>query len=685
MATWIPLAVAGAAALCLALAGVMAKLLASAEAGDESVRQASKSLHAAARPYVVRTYSFAGLFAAAVFVLVAVALLNERGWEVGLCFILGALCSLGAGLVVMAVESGVNGRAAEAARGGKPGALKLAFRGSGVAGLAVAGLSLLGLSICFIIFQVVLGVWDSTTIVLGFALGASSGALFLTIGGGIFSSGAEAGADLAGSDDAAGKEALEAASAGRTIVAVAGRSADLFESYTCAIIAPLLVAASGTVFQKLGFKGTVLPLALAGAGIVCSAAGIMLLRSREGRAWRDPLLLSTYGAVALAIVASFFIVWGVTGSKHIGLFYSVLVGLLAGVCIALVGQYYTSERNQPARDVAETAEAGSRFILMRGLSDGMISTLVPIVAVIIAMGVSFWTANRSLGGSGIFGISLAALGTLTGAGMIVAINSFRPVLDGADEVARAAGMDSEVLSTTGELEGEAGTTAASGRAYTVACAGLAAIALFAAFIYSSGAGTAGLLGDYKFFAALLGGAMLAFVFAALALDGTGRTALAIVTRAAATGKEPADAGSPDDEAEAEKTDADKPKASEPDKSPGGPAFLMARAAAYETVIPAILVIVVPILVGRFAGRQALTGLLAGALAAGFMLAIFMSNASGVWSAARRKLTDDAAGASELSLLSKAGGPLIESAAPTLDIMIKAMIVVSLVFIPLFTK
>jgi K(+)-stimulated pyrophosphate-energized sodium pump len=684
MATWIPLAVAGAAALCLALAGVMAKLLASAETGDESVRQASKSLHAAARTYVVRTYSFAGLFAAAVFVLVAVALLSERGWEAGLCFVLGALCSLGAGLVVMAVESGANGRTAEAAKGGKPGALKMAFRGSGVAGLAVAGLSLLGLSICFIIFQVVLGVWDSTTIVLGFALGASSGALFLTIGGGIFSSGAEAGADLAGSDDASGKEALEAASAGRTIVAVAGRSADLFESYTCAVIAPLLVAASGTVFQKLGFTGTVLPLALAGAGIICSAAGIMLLRSREGRAWRDPLLLSTYGAVIVAIVASFFIVWGVTGWKHIGLFYSVLVGLLAGVCIAMVGQYYTSERNQPAKDVAETAEAGPRFLLMRGLSDGMISTLVPIVAVIIALGVSFWTANRALGGSGIFGISLAALGTLTGAGMIVAINSFRPVLAGADDVARAAGMDSEVLSTAAELEDEAGTTAASGRAYTVACAGLAAIALFAAFIYSSGAGTAGLLGDYKFFAALLGGAMLAFVFAALALDGTGRTALAIVTRAAGKDKEPA-AGSSDDEVEAEKTDGDEPKTSEPDKSPGGPAFLMARAAAYETVIPAVLVIVVPILVGRFAGRQALTGLLAGALAAGFMLAIFMSNASGVWSAARRKLSGDDAGASELSLLSKAGGPLMESAAPTLDIMIKAMIVVSLVFIPLFTK
>jgi len=686
MATWIPLAVAGAAVLCLALAGVMAKFVASAEPGEESVREASKALHAAARAFLTRTYSLAGLFAAAVFVLLALALLSERGWEAGLCFLLGALCSLGAGLAVMAIVSLSSGRAAEAARGGKPAALKVAFRSSGVAGLAVAGLSLLGLSVCFIVFQVLLGLWDSTTILLGFALGASSGALFLTIGGGIFSSGTRAFADLAGSgdDDA---DALDAGSAGRTIVSAAGRAADLFESYTCAIAAPLLIAATGVVFQKLGYKGTVLPLALAGAGVVCTIAGIMLLRSREGRAWRDPLLLSTYATVLAAIVASFFIVWGVVGWKHIGLFYAVLVGLIAGLCVALVGQYYTSSRQQPARDMAESAEAGPRFTFIRGVSDGMMSTLVPIVAVVIALGIAFWTTNRALGGGGIFGIGLAALGMLTGAGMLVAINSFRPVLAGADAVAGKADMESEVREVTGDLEAEAGTTAAAGRGYTVAAAGLAAISLFAAFVYSSGAGTAGLVGDYKFFAALLAGAMLAFVFAALALDGTGRTALAMATRAPEPGKEPAEESDPPGEELAEKADKEEPAGVEPSKARKllGPAAAAARASTYETVIPAVLVIAVPILVGRFAGKQALTGLLAGTVAAGFLLALFMSNTSGVWSAALSRLSGDGARSGDLYRTSLAGDPLMDAAAPALDILVKALIVVSLVFLPLFNK
>jgi len=686
MATWIPLAVAGAVLLCLILAGAMAKFVASSEPGGDSVREAAKALGDAARAFLTRTYSLAGLFAAAVFLLLALALLKERGWESGLCFLLGAACSLGAGVAVMAMVSASNSRAAAAAGEGKPSALKVAFRSSGVAGLTVAGLSLLGLSICFIVFQVLFGLWDSTTILLGFALGASGGAVFLTIGGGIFSSGTHAWADLAGSGEA-DADALDAGSAGRTIVSAAGKGADLFESFTCAIAAPLLIAATGIVFQKLGFKGTVLPLALAGAGVVCTIGGIMLLRAREGRLWRDPLLLSTYLTVLAAIVASFFIVWGVVGWKHIGLFYSVLVGLIAGLCIALVGQYYTSSRKQPARDMAENAEAGPRFTFIRGVSDGMMSTLVPIVAIVIALGIAFWTADHALGGGGIFGIGLAALGMLTAAGMLVAINSFRPVLAGADAVATKAGMESEAREVTGDLEAEAGNTAAAGRGYTVAAAGLAAISLFAAFVYSSGAGTAGLLGDYKFFAALLAGAMLAFVFAALALDGIGRTALAMATREPEKGtgaKAAPEASKKEDE---ENPEEDKPAVAEPSKVKKilGSAAAAARASTYETVIPGVLVIAVPILVGRFAGKQALTGLLVGTVAAGFLLALFMSNTSGVWSAAFSRLSKDGSGAENLPRTGLAGDPLMDAAAPTLDILIKAMIVVSLVFLPLFNK
>jgi len=348
--------------------------------------------------------------------------------------------------------------------------------------------------------------------------------------------------------------------------------------------------------------------------------------------------MATYTAVTVAVVASFFIVWGVAGWKNIGLFYSVLVGLLAGLCVGLVGQYYTSGRRGPVKDMAESAETAPRFTFTRGVSDGMMSTLVPIVAIVIALGIAFWTASRAVPGGGIFGIGLAALGMLTGAGMLVAINSFRPVLAAGNAVAEKAGVEGEGLDATADLVNEAGPTAAAGRAYTVAAAGLAAISLFAAFVYSSGAGTAGLLGDYKFFASLLAGAMLAFVFTALALDGAGRIVLAMAPEPDAKQSDEAELGgiTPSDgspvaaeagDEAAKQSGAELSDEGEPEESPPSeksrtrtPAAAAARAAMYETLIPAVLVIAVPILVGRFAGKQALTGMLAGAVAAGFLLA-----------------------------------------------------------------
>ena len=686
MATWIPLAVAGAAVLCLAAAGVLAKLLASSEQGEESLVKIAQAVREQARAYVKNAYAFAGIFALAVFALISIALLSDNGWEAGLCYLLGVLCSLGAGLAWMAIASAAGGRAAAAGRDGKAPALKVAYRGSAMAGMVVAGLALLGLTFCFIILQVVLGVWNSASIALGFVLGASTGALFLTIGGGIFECGVAQGEQLTALDkEGAAPDAPAAAGAARGIIGPAGKGADLFESYAGAIIATLLITASGAVFQKLGFKGTVLPLAIAGAGIVCSLLAALWLRAGEGHLLRNPVLPALCGSAALAAVASIFIIWGVVGWHHVGLFYSVLVGLLAGMTVGLVSYYYTSPARRPVKDLADSAEAGGGFLISGGLSDGMMSTLVPVIALVVALGVAFFTASRAVSGGGVLGIALAALGMLMAVGMVATVSAYGPVLAGAVDASEAGGLDDEARETLAGLESGSAGTAAAGRGFVTASAGLAGIALFAAYVYVSGVSTVNMLGDYKFLVALLAGVMLAFVFSSLAIDGAGRVALALTGRPKRDEAEDAGDGSESDQGPDGTKAEDKPTGDTSVKKPSLVGAAVARAAMYETLIPAILVIVLPILVGRFAGRQALEGLLAGSLIAGFILAMFMSNAGGAWSAGLRKLKDGTPGATGISWAAAAGGPLKDAAAPTVNVLIKALIVVSLVFIPLFNK
>ncbi|PKQ27469.1 MAG: sodium-translocating pyrophosphatase [Candidatus Anoxymicrobium japonicum] len=683
MVTWIPLAVAGVAAFCLVVAAIFAKFVLKADPGNEKMQEISKAVQEGARAFIRREYGYVAIFMAIMVVLISVALRNQNGWQTALCYVFGALCSLTAGFVGLSVSTRANCRTTEAARGGVSGALTVAFRSGAVMGLTVAGLGLLGLTICYIIFEVVLGMWNSANIVLGFSLGASSVALFARVGGGIFTKAADVGADLVGKvetgipEDDPRNPAVIADQVGDNVGDVAGMGADLYESYVAAIIAPIAIASSGLVFQKLGAKAMVLPLAVTGAGVICSILGTLMVRTKSGgRAAQRALTWSTYAAAALATISSFFLVWGISGWKNIGLFYSLLMGIVSGIVIGLVSEYFTSDHYKPVREIAKSAQTGAATLVIRGLAVGMLSTVVPVVAVAIAMSVSFWTGNRVFPGGGVYCVGLAALGMLCTTGMVVSVDAYGPVADNAGGIAEMAGLEPEVREITDNLDSVGNTTAAIGKGFAIGAAALAALALFSAFAQATGLSMIDIIGDYKFMAGLLVGGVLPFVFSALCLNAVGRAASAVVEevrkqfREISGLKEGVEGVRPDYARCVDMT---------------------TKTAIYEMLLPGSLAIVTPLLIGRFMGKDCLAGFLAGALISGFILAIMMANAGGAWDNAKKYIEGGAYGGKGTAAHAAAvigdtiGDPFKDTSGPAMNILIKVMTVVSLLFVPLFIK
>jgi K(+)-stimulated pyrophosphate-energized sodium pump len=683
MTTWIPIVVAGIAAFCLVVAAVFAKLVLKTDPGNERMQEISRAIQEGARAFIKREYGYVALFMVIMIVLISVALRNQNGWQTALCYIFGALCSLGAGFVGLSISTRANSRTTEAARGGVSGALTIAFRSGAVMGLTVAGLGLLGLTICYIIFEVILGFWNAANIILGFSLGASSVALFARVGGGIFTKAADVGADLVGKVEAGIPEddprnpAVIADNVGDNVGDVAGMGADLFESYVAAIVAPIAIASSGLVFQKFGAKAVILPLAVTGAGVLCSILGTLLVRTKKGgRSAQRALTWSTYATAGLATVSSLFLVWWILGWQHVGLFYSLLMGIVSGIIIGLTSEYFTSDHYKPVKEIAKSAQTGAATIVIRGLAVGMLSTVVPIVMVAIAIGVSFWTGNRAVPGGGIFGIGLAALGMLCTTGMVVAVDAYGPVADNAGGIAEMAHLDPEVREITDNLDSVGNTTAAIGKGFAIGSAALAALALFAAYAQAVNLGKVDIIGDYKFFVGLLLGGVLPFVFSALTLNAVGRAAMAVVEevrrqfREIAGLKEGLEGIRPD---YARCVD------------------ITTKTAIYEMLLPGSLAIVVPLLIGRFMGKESLAGFLAGALVVGFILAIMFANAGGAWDNAKKFIEGGEYGGKGTPTHAAAivgdtiGDPFKDTSGPAMNILIKVMTVVSLLFVPLFIK
>jgi K(+)-stimulated pyrophosphate-energized sodium pump len=683
MATWVPFAVAGIAAFCLAVAAVFAVLVLREKPGNEKMRSISRAIQEGTRVFIRREYGYIAIFVVVIFFVITIALRGQSGWQTALCYVFGALCSLGAGYIGLWISTRANSRAAEAARGGVSRALTVAFRSGAVMGLTVAGLALLGLTICYIIFEVVLGVWNSTSIILGFSLGASSVGLFARVGGGIFTKGADVGAVLVCRSDSEIPErdlrnpAVIADNVGDNVGDVAGMGADLFESFVAALIAPIAIASSGLVFQKLGAKGMILPLAITGAGVACCIIGTLLVHSQSGgRSAQRALTWSTYATGALAMVSSFFIVWAIAGWDYIGFFYSLLMGIVAGIVIGLVSEYFTSPHYRPVKELVKSAEFGDATVVLRGLSSGMMSTLVPITVVALAMGVSFWTANRALKGAGLFGIGLSALGMLCTVGMVVAIDAYGPVADNAGNIAEMAGMDPEIKEITDNLDSVGNTTSALGKGLAIGAAALAALALFAAYASAVGLTTINILTDYKFLVGLLLGGVLPFVFSALIINAVGRAASAVVEEVRRQFREIVGL-------------AEGLKGVEADYQ--GCVRSATDTAIYEMIVPGSLAIIAPLLVGLLLGKQSLAGFLAGALLTGFLLAVTMANSGAAWDNTRNTIEAEAHCGKETLAHGAAitgktvGEPLKDASGPSMNILINVMSVVSLLFVPLFLK
>ncbi len=684
MATWLPIAVVGTSVFCLLVAALYARLVLKADPGNERMREISKAIQEGAKAFVRREYAYVGVFILLMIVLISVTLRSQHGWMTALCYVFGAACSLGAGFVGLTVSTRANSRTAEAARTGPGPALRIAFSSGAVMGLTVAGLGLLGLTICYIIFEVILGFHDSVNIILGFSLGASSVALFARVGGGIFTKAADVGADLVGKVEAGIPEddprnpAVIADNVGDNVGDVAGMGADLYESYVAAIVAPIAIAASGVVFQKVGVKGMLLPFAITAAGVICSVLGCLLVRAKKGgRAAQRALTWSSYAASILATASAFFLVWWLLGWKNVGMFWSVLMGVVAGIVIGLTSEYFTSDHYRPVQEIAKSAQTGAATIIIRGMAVGMLSTIVPIVVVAIAMGVAFITGNHAIaGGGGVYGIGLAALGMLCTTGIVVSVDAYGPVADNAGGIAEMADMDPEVREITDGLDSVGNTTAAIGKGFAIGSAALAALALFAAFAQATGLTKIDMIGNYKFIVGLLLGVMLPFVFSALTLNAVGRAAFSVV-----------------EEVRRQFRDIPGLKEGEPGVRPDYSKCvdMTTKTAIYEMLLPGSIAIISPLLIGRFLGIECLAGFLAGALACGFTMAIFMANAGGAWDNAKKYIEGGELGGKGTPTHAAAvvgdtvGDPFKDTSGPAMNILIKVMTIVSLIFVPLFIK
>ena len=689
MTGWIPWVVIASSVFGLAIAALFAYLVLKTDPGNQKMQEISRSVQEGAMAFVSREYRYVGMFV--ILMVLLLTFLLKDGWMTALCYVFGAACSLGAGFVGLSVSTRANSRTTEAARTGVAEALTVAFRSGAVMGMTVAGLGLLGLTICYLIFEVWLGFWNSAYIILGFSLGASSVALFARVGGGIFTKAADVGADLVGKVEAGIPEddprnpAVIADNVGDNVGDVAGMGADLYESYVAAIVAPIAIASSGIVYRTrlnpggpvIGARGMILPLAIAGAGIVCCVLGTLMVRIRPGGRAQRALTGATYITAVLATVSSILLVWAIFGSRYIGLAWSLVMGIGSGMGIGLVSEYFTSDHYKPVQEIAKASQTGAATTIIRGLATGMLSTAFPIIMVAAAMGVSFWTGNRAIpGGGGIYAIGLAALGMLCTTGMVVSVDAYGPVADNAGGIAEMAKLEPEVREITDNLDSAGNTTAAIGKGFAIGSAALAALALFAAFAQTTGLSRVDVVGDYKFIVGLLLGACLPFIFSSLALNAVGRAAFSVV-----------------EEVRRQFREIPGLREGEPGARPDYAKCvdMTTRTAIYEMLLPGSLAIALPLLIGRFLGVEALAGFLAGALVCGFILAIMMANAGGAWDNAKKFIEGGNLGGKgtpthAASIVGDTvGDPFKDTSGPAMNILIKVMTVVSLLFVPLFFK
>lgn len=676
----IPIIAVAASALSLIWAFALILSVLNKKTGDQTMQNISGAIQEGAMAYLNRQFKTIAVFAIVIFLILGFAL-PANGFMIATGFLLGAVFSALAGYIGMGVAVRANIRTAAAAKDGLPQALKVAFRGGAVTGLAVVGLALLGVAGLYWLFinSLQIPVAEAPGILIGFGFGASLISLFARVGGGIFTKAADVGADLVGKvekgipEDDPRNPAVIADNVGDNVGDCAGMGADLFETYAVTLIAAMVLAAS-TLTDKIGQIGVEFPLALGSIAVVASIIGIYFVKLGEGSKnimaalYKGTLVTGIVSGVGFYFVTKYMI-------NDINIFFATVVGLVITLLINIVTEYYTSKSYSPVRKIAKSSETGAGTNLITGLGVGMHSTFPMVLIIVAGIFAAYWLGANSVLQSGVYGIAIAAVAMLSTTGMVIAMDSYGPITDNAGGIAEMAKLSAAVRENTDALDAVGNTTKAVTKGYAIASAALAALVLFQAFgeeLMQNSTETFNFnLSDYKVIIGLFIGGMLPFLFSAFLMEAVGKAAFSIVEEVRRQFREIK--GIMEGKAKPEyNTCVD----------------IVTKAALKEMIVPGLIAVASPLLVGFILGPLAMGGLLGGVIVTGLLMAINMSNAGGAWDNAKKYVEDGNHGGKNSVAHHAAvvgdtvGDPYKDTAGPALNALIKVINTIALLIAPI---